>query len=111
MLEALWSAEFRSNFGMQGTGIVVLETGRVFGGDSSMIYVGSFKADDKVIRFDINVKKYAHVPGMASVVGLDSFNLKVSGTPAREGFLLSGHVVEDPSRTMTIKVTRRAELP
>lgn len=42
MLEALWSVEFQSSFGLQGNGVVVFETGRVFGGDSTMIYVGNF---------------------------------------------------------------------
>lgn len=111
MLEALWSVEFQSSFGMRGTGIAVFETGRVFGGDSSMIYVGSFKVENGVIHSEINVRKYAQVQGMASVVGLDSFNLSVIGTPNRDSLVLSGHVVEDPSRKITIKATRRAELP
>ena len=96
---------------MYGNGIVVFETLRIFGGDSSMIYVGSFNVEYGVVHADINVKKYAHVPGMSSVVGMDSFNLKVTGTPAQNEFLLSGFVVEDPSRKITIKATRRAELP
>jgi len=111
MLEALWSVEFKSSFGMHGNGVAVIETGRIFGGDSLMIYVGSLKVENGVIHADINVRKYAHVPGMASVVGLDSFDLKVSGATAQNELLLSGHVVEDPSRKITIKAIRRAELP
>ena len=111
MLEALWSVDFRSSFGIQGTGVVVFETGRVFGGDSLMIYVGNYKVENGAIHAEINVRKYANVPGMASVVGLDSFNLKVSGTPAQNELLLSGHVVEDPSRKITIRAIRRAEPP
>jgi hypothetical protein len=111
MLEALWSVEFKSSFGMQGNGVVVFETGRVFGGDSAMIYVGSFKVENGVIHAEINVKKYADVQGMSSVVGLNNFNLKVTGTPAQNEMVLSGHVVEDPARKITIKAVRRAELP
>lgn len=111
MVEALWSVEFQSSFGMHGNGVAVFETGRVFGGDSTMIYVGSFKIENGVIHSEINVKKYAHVQGMSSVVGMDSFNLKVSGTPAQNEMILSGHVVEDPTSKITIKAIRRAELP
>ena len=48
---------------------------------------------------------------MKRFVGLDNFNLKLIGTPAQNELLLSGHVVEDPSRQITIKAIRRAELP
>lgn len=111
MLEALWSVEFQSSFGMHGTGIAVFETGRVLGGDSTMIYVGSFRVENGTIDSEINVKKYSHVPGMTPVVGLDNFNLKVTGKPDAKEMLLSGYVVEDPSRKITIKAVRRAELP
>ena len=111
MVEALWSVEFQSSFGMRGNGVAVFETGRVFGGDSSMIYVGSFKVENGVIHSEINVKKYAHAQGIASVVGLDNFNLKVTGNPAQNEMVLSGHVVGDPTRKITIKAVRRAELP
>ena len=111
MLEALWSVEFQSSFGIHGNCVVVFETGRVFGGDSAMIYVGSYRVEGGTIYADINVNKYAHVPGMTSVIGFDSFNLKVTGKPGQNMMILSGHVVEDPLRTMTIRAVRRAELP
>lgn len=111
MLEALWSVEFQSSFGMQGNGVAVFETGRVLGGDSMMTYVGSFKVENNLIHADIAVTKYANTPGMASVVGLNSFNLRVTGKPDQASMTLSGYVVEDPSRKITIRTARRAELP
>lgn len=111
MLEALWSVEFQSSFGMHGNGVVVFETGRILGGDSAMIYVGSFRVENGSIHSDVNVKKYAHSPGMTSVVGLDNFNLKLTGKPDQNNMVLSGYVVEDPSRKITIRAVRRAELP
>lgn len=111
MLEALWSVEFNSNFNISGNGVVVFETGRVFGGDSSMIYVGSYQIENGDIHAEINVRKYANVPGMVSSVGLDSFTLKVTGKPDNQKLILSGFVVEDSSRTITIKAHRQAELP
>jgi hypothetical protein len=111
MLEALWSIEFKSSFGMEGNGVAVFETGRVLGGDSMMVYVGKFRVENDFVHADINVTKYAHSSGMASVVGLDKFNLKVAGKPDANNMLLSGYVVEDPSRTITIRTSRRAELP
>ena len=37
MLEAMWGVEFGSNQD-GGYGVVILETGRILGGDSSFIY-------------------------------------------------------------------------
>lgn len=112
MLEALWSVEFSSSLSSGGgNGVVVFETGRIFGGDSSMIYVGGYKVENGILRVDVNVQTYAHVQGMQSITGLETFNLVATGTPARDSLLLSGYVVENPSTTMTIKAIRRAELP
>lgn len=111
MLEALWSIEFQSSFGMYGNGVAVFETGRVLGGDSMMVYVGSFRVVNDAVHADVNVRKYATSPGMTSVVGLDDFNLKLVGKPDANQMILSGHVVEDPSRKITLRASRRAELP
>jgi hypothetical protein len=113
MLEALWSVSFGTNLpGMLGgTGIVVFETGRIFGGDSAMIYTGSYKIINGIVEADVHVDTYAAVPGMVSSVGFSTFDLKVTGAPANDKLVLSGHVVQDPSRKMTITAIRRAELP
>lgn len=111
MLEALWSVEFRSSYGLQGAGVVVFETGRIFGGDSSMIYTGRYKVVNNALDADLQVRKYANVPGMESVVHLNNFTLKVRGSPAPNELHLTAYVVEDPSRTMTIHAVRQAELP
>jgi len=90
---------------------VVFETGRVFGGDSIMIYTGKYRVVNGMIEADIHVDTYASQPGMASIVGLQTFDLKVTGTPARDQVTLSGHVVQNPNLKMTITAVRRAELP
>ena len=111
MLEALWSIEFRSSFGLHGNGVAVFDAGRVLGGDSMMIYVGSFevKPQDEIWA-KISVSQYAQTPGMASVVGLDNFTLMVTGKPNHDRMKLLGYVVEAPERKITMIATRRAEL-
>ena len=111
MLEALWSVKFTSSFGIEGNGIVVFETGRIFGGDSSMIYIGDYEVKDEEISGEINVQKYADVSGMFSAVGLNNFTLKITGKLGAETMILSGYVIEDAKRTIEIHATRRADLP
>jgi hypothetical protein len=112
MLEALWSVSFLSNVTpVGGTGIVVFETGRILGGDSGMIYTGNYRVVNGVVEADVHVETYANVPGLVSNVGFLNFDLKVAGPLARDTFVLSGHVVQDPNRKIVISFIRRAELP
>src|SRR5436309_114678 len=110
MLEALWSVEFVSNVQGTGAGVAVLETGRILGGDTSFIYIGSYKTkNDKVIA-DIKVTNYRGVP--SSVFGpIKEFNLHLEGIPQQNVFEVHGHMVENPALRIGIRLTRRAELP
>src|SRR6185437_15828431 len=115
MLEALWSVEFSSNVpgaGNYGAGIVVLETGRIFGGDGQYFYLGDYKYDIRTETATANLK-VTHYAGPAhSVFGpAKQFNLVLTGKPQREKFAFDGHVVERPQLTLKVRVTRRAELP
>ena len=48
---------------------------------------------------------------MNSSLGLDEFNLEMTGKVTYQEMNLSGHVVEDTSRQINIHAIRRAELP
>ena len=119
MIEALWSVDFVSNvtkpgFGNFGNGIVVLETGRVLGGDTQFTYIGSYSvpAGGGVVTAEIEVRKYNTLPGMSSVFGeLALFHLKLSGAVGEKTMTMSGHMIENPALTLTVKFHRRAELP
>ena len=111
MIEALWSVEFRSNLQIVGSGIVVLETGRVFGGDSSMIYVGSYQVSGDDIKAKLHIHKYAHALGMVSSTGLNDYHLELAGKIDHEEIVLHGHVVGALNLQMVVKAVRRAELP
>jgi rRNA processing protein Gar1 len=111
-IEALWSVEFSSNVGSIGAGVAVFETGRVLGGDSAFMYVGSYKTDNGTVHSDIHVTKYNNIGHMQSIFGpLTSFHIKVSGKTDPQSMVLTGVVVEQPQLQITIKATRRAELP
>ena len=113
MLEALWSVEFVANTQMYGAGIVVLETGRIFGGDSLYYYVGGYTIDP-IATDTVTVKiKIKHYNGpLSSIFGqLDNFNIELKGKYAQDTFDMNGHRVEDPTKLIALRLTRRAELP
>jgi len=112
MLEALWSVEFGSNVGGFGAGVAVFETGRVLGGDSAFMYVGSYRTENGVVYSDIRITKYNNLSDMQSIFGpLTSFSLKVSGKADAKEMVLTGSVVEHPQLQITIKAVRCVELP
>lgn len=110
MLEALYGAEFSSNRGAMGYGFVVVETGRILGGDSSFVYVGNYEVENGTLKAGIQCTNDRHQ--LESIFGnIDTFNLQVEGKPEHNEFTLKGYVVENPALTITVKLTRRAELP
>jgi hypothetical protein len=110
MIEALYGIEFVSNVGNGGHGVVVLETGRILGGDSSFVFVGDYNTNNgKIIA---NVKCTNDRKTLQSIFGdIDEFNLYLEGTTNHNEFIINGYMVENPSMEIGIKLTRRAELP
>jgi hypothetical protein len=117
MLEAMWAVTFASNVtgvANVGGGIVVLETGRVLGGDVGFTYIGDYKGspDGKRVTAKVHVRRYRVVPGQESVFGpLEAFDLELAGTPARDVMVMSGNVVGKPEMRINVTFHRLEELP
>lgn len=110
MLEAMYGIEFVSNSNDGGYGVAILETGRILGGDSSFIYVGSYEFKNGLIS--ANIKCTNDRNSLQSVFGdFQKFNLHLEGTPDHNEFLLRGYMIENQSHKIAVKLTRRAELP
>jgi T3SS negative regulator,GrlR len=116
MIEAMYGVEFTSNTndGGLGYGVVILETGRIFGGDSSFVYVGSYTLEHGLIKAKVRCTNDRGT--MASVFESESgdfkeFNLQLEGQSEPKEFILQGYIIEHPEKTITAKLTLRAELP
>src|SRR6266849_2061177 len=57
-IEALWTVDFDTASGWVNAGIVVLETGRIFGGDSQFYYLGHYALDRQEISGTARVTQY-----------------------------------------------------
>ena len=110
MIEALYGIEFLSNEGNGGHGVVVLETGRILGGDSSFVFVENYEVNNGTITADVKCTNDRQT--LQSIFGdINEFNLHLEGTTNHNEFVLQGHMVENPSMQISVKLTRRAELP
>ena len=79
MLEALWSVHFSTPQGSFGSGIVVIDNGKILGGDASFLYVGWINVVEDTVTAKLEVRKYADVPGIHSIIGPDKFKLTLTG--------------------------------
>ncbi len=115
MLEAMYGLEFVSNVNddkmiSSGCGVVILETGRILGGDSSFIYIGSYEFKSSMLEAKVYCKNDHEI--LPSIFGdIKEFNLILKGEPEHAEFILQGYMVENHKMKIRIKLTRRAELP
>lgn len=120
-LEALWSIEFwalphkpdpvPADVTAQGAGVVVLETSRVFGGDTSYMYVGDYEVQNKKVTARVKVSRYSpYVP--RSVFGpLDEFEVTLTGDVNDSEMWLMGQSPQATGQWLATRLIRRAELP
>ena len=110
MVEAMYGLEFISNSNDGGYGVAILETGRILGGDSSFVYVGTYEVKNGLLTAKVKCTNDRNL--MQSIFGdIREFNLHLEGKPEYEKFILQGYMIENPSMKIGVKLTRRAELP
>jgi hypothetical protein len=112
-LEALWTMQYRTADGWQLGGVVVLETGRIFGGDADYYYLGDYQvAASGAVSATINVTFYGKgQPG--SAFGRPDTKFTVQGLFVRKGDVLDGEFwrPEQAHFKLPAQLTRRADLP
>jgi hypothetical protein len=112
-LEALYVVEFGdvSSFGYRNGGVAILETNRIFGGDSGYHYIGEYFVFGD--RFEASVRITKHNPSWVNAFGDDAlqFEIKVSGR-IREGVIEAIMERTDrPGLRLPLRLTRTAPLP
>jgi hypothetical protein len=92
-------------------GVAVLETSRIFGGDSGYYYLGNYTIKDS--QFEADVKIVKHNPNWQDAFGSmsPSFNIKVQATASNgiiEGFM---DRLDPPQARLPIRLTWKEDLP
>jgi hypothetical protein len=108
-LEALWSVRFSSNMGIHGGGVVVIENGKILGGETGYTYIGSMRADRERVIARMKVSKY--MAEAAPIFGMDHFEMELTGRPHESQIRFDGFVVGSPQHDISIDLVRRVELP
>jgi len=67
LIQGVYAAQFLSNANKYGEGIVVLENGRIHGGDLDHVYIGTYALLDNKFSATVDVANYSG--SMSSVLG------------------------------------------
>ena len=71
-----YAAWFKTPRG-DGTGILLLQSGRISGGDSVLSYSGTYEVDED--RFTAVVSTKRHAAGQRSLFGIDEVQIEIKG--------------------------------
>jgi hypothetical protein len=112
-LEALYVVQFGdvTATGLRNGGVVILDSGRMLGGDSGYYYVGKYAIDGAAITAEIDVVK--HDPLWINAFGDSARELKIRLTGAVTGKTIAGYIerVDKPEIRLPVKLTWTAPLP
>lgn len=110
--EALYVVEFGDIEGIyRNGGVVVLETGRIFGGDSGYYYIGNYSIKEGKLTGTAKIVKHNPLFGNAFGDGANSFDVDVIAA------IIDGEIegsmmrVDMPSVRLPIRFMRIASLP
>jgi hypothetical protein len=75
--EGIYAAQFVSNADQYGEGIIVLDKGKIHGGDLDNVYVGTFSVMNDDIAATVEITNYSG--NVSSVLGLRQYRLTLKG--------------------------------
>ena len=100
-VEGIYSVQFLSSIDQYGEGIIVLDKGRIHGGDLDNVYIGTFSFSNHEISATVDITNYSG--NVSSVVGLRQYRLTLKGAMKTPQNITVAGVVE--GRTdLSIKV-------
>lgn len=108
-VEALWTAQFEVAGGWVNGGVVVLETGRIFGGDSQFYYLGTYNLAGSTVTGQVRSRHYHGERNTAWGDNADIVDLTVQG--ALTGDVITGQVTRLGFPPLRFQMTKRSDLP
>ena len=110
-LDALWTAEFQVTGGWTNGGVVILENGRLFGGDGQYYYAGrlSLDPDSKSVSGHVKVVHYHGDRTTAFGDAGPEFSLDLQGTVLSHK-AISGVLKRPGYINLAFRLARREDL-
>jgi hypothetical protein len=106
-MEGFWTVQFKGVQGF-GTGVVTYIGGRVFGGDSAVMFMGTYDLQGNAVTMKLHVKQM--VPGLMTVMGRKEYDLDLTGTLDGDTLKLAGNIPGTDER-LSATVMKQCDLP
>ena len=113
-VEALWAVHFGDAYalGQPNGGVAMLETSRIFGGDSQFYYVGKYEISGEKLIAQVRITHFSGPNMTAFGVPLTQpLELKLEGR--REDDMINGQMwsISQPNMRLPISLRRLEDLP
>jgi hypothetical protein len=108
MLEGLWILQIQPPPVTTG-GIVVFIKGKIFGGDNGFTWVGTYTADDRIIKGRVHVHNFD--PAIKSVMDVTGdYDMYFSGNIQTDTITGTAMIANQPQHSLAIRLNKRAPL-
>lgn len=108
MREGLYRVHFQTPLGW-GAGVVYASGGRLWGGDASMYYLGTYQVTGENFQAEVRTNRHTQVPGITSVFGRDQVKISLKGAWSQDAVRCSGSAAEAPGVAFTAELTWMSE--
>ena len=108
MRDGLYQVMFQTPHG-RGSGVIHAQGGKLWGGDATMFYVGTYTPAGDGIAATVTTGRHRTKPMSRSVFGVDRVSLTIAAVPAGGNgdiFKVTGTVAEVPGLSFTGLLTR-----
>jgi len=105
MDNGLYKVRFETPRG-NGTGVVVLMDGQLWGGDTSMFYTGTYTLHDGYFNANLVTNVHTIAPHKPSIFGRDIVHITLKGTFSRDFGEVTGFAREVPDIEFRAELTK-----
>lgn len=85
---------------------MALNDGKLRGGDSMMVYIGSYNENAGTLNVDMKAVAHTAVPGMASVFGVNNVDISLTGKVDGMHATLLGSSPQAPGVRLSVTLER-----
>ena len=108
MLDGLWILQILPPPVASGA-VVVFINGKVFGGDNGFTWVGTYTADERLIKGRVHVHNFD--PDIKSVLGVPGdYDMYFSGNIQGDRITGTAMIANQPQHTIAVRLIKRANL-
>ncbi|WP_420349373.1 hypothetical protein [Pelagibius sp.] len=105
MQNGLYKLQFHTAIGA-GSGVVMLQDGQLWGGDSGLYYVGSYEVRGNALSARLRTDRHSNLGQVQSVLGIDQATIALEGDARDNAAAMTGTAREVPGVTLQAHLSR-----